>query len=523
MNKFFNLLYVNLLDMFNFNKIAVARKEGVKSNLEIRTVVIAIFTIIACYIVYSFMVKTPLSNSYNYLGFGFLFSTFYCFLADISLIEPVIFNSSDNDVLFSYPITKNQIVFSKLFSVYLKNIFVVLVIMLSCLLAFARITSVNETLVLLYLVCTIFIPFVPIIVCTLIAYINAYLKVKCQNIVASLIRLVFFVLLGVGIILVIGRNSLNGASFIEVLVNRLNIVYPYGYLFLDIVQNQHVLFFFLFIFLNILFIYLYNSIMSDNIMKICSMLQGINKKHDFKYKKSHNAHQVLGIIRKELINLFNNRTYLFSSFGITVVIFALIIIGFNVINIDSFQKIENFSVYFNNYGPALLGSCNSFALMTISSMSLEKEHFQILRSMPVSMTKIIFSKWLINVLLASVFVIIEAVLIIIKFNITKLSMILWIAVPLMVVMFMCMTGILLDYVFISKREKSDNVIVRQRVIVMIVPIISLTVGLLPIFLNIQIKYNYFSGAYLVLLLVLLLIEVLFMVFNRKKLITNLFN
>ncbi len=523
MNKFFKLLFINLLDMFNANKIAVARKEGVRSNLEIRTIIIAIFTIIGGYIVYSFMSGTTFNNNYYCLGLGFLFSTIYCFLTDISLIEPVIFNSSDNDVLFSYPITKNQIVFSKLCSVYLKNIFVVIIIMLACMLAFAKHAAVNETLVLLYTVCTFFIPFVPIIVCTIIAYINAYLKVKINKFLANVIRIVFFVLLGLGIILLIGKNSLSGTGIYEVIVERLNIAYPFGYLFLDIIQNQNIIFFFLFVFLNVLFIYLYNNIMSDNIMKICSMLQGVNKNHSFNYKKTSNAHPVGGMLKKEYINLFSNKTYLISSFGITVVVFALIIIGLNVIDISVLDKIENFRVYFNNYGPAILGAVNALSLMTISIMSLEKDHFQMLRTMPVSMTKIIFAKWLSNVLLSSVFVIIEAILFIIKFKITKISILLWIIVPLMVVMFMCMTGLLLDYVFISKREKSDNVIIRQRIIVMVLPIISLTVGLLPVFLNIQIKYNYFSAAYLVLLLVLLVAEVLFMVFNKKKLISNLFN
>jgi len=523
MNKLFKLLYVNLLDMFNFNKIAVARKDGVRSNLEIRTVIVAIFTIIGGYIVYSFMARTPLNNNYYYLGIGFLFSTIYCFITDLSLIEPIIFNSSDNEVLFAYPITKNQIVFSKLFSVYLKNIFVVLIIMLACFLAFAKNSPVSETLFLLYFVCTIFIPFVPIVLCTIIGYFNAYIKVKFKKIIANTIRILFILLLGIGIVLLIGRNNLNGVGFFEVLVKRLNLVYPFGYLFLDIVQKQSVIFFFLFIFLNVLFIYLYNNIMSDNIMKICSMLQGVNKKHNFEYKRSNNAHRVMGIMKKELINIFNNKTYLFSAFGITATVFCLLIIGVNVVDIKALKQINNFSIYFNNYGPALLGTFNSLSLMTISSLSLEKDHFQILRSMPVSMTKIIFAKWFINVLLTSIFVIIEAVVVIIKFEITKISILLWIIVPIMVVMFMCMTGILLDYVFISKREKSDNVIIRQRVIVMIIPLISLTVGLLPVFLNVQIKYDYFSGAYLVLLLILLLIEVLFMIFNRKKLISNLFS
>ena len=57
MNKLLKLLYVNILGLFDFNKIAVARKEGVKSNLEKRGIVTGIATLICGYIIYSFLSK----------------------------------------------------------------------------------------------------------------------------------------------------------------------------------------------------------------------------------------------------------------------------------------------------------------------------------------------------------------------------------------------------------------------------------------------------------------------------------
>jgi ABC-2 type transport system permease protein len=448
----------------------------------------------------------------------------FCVVIDISLIEPVVFKNNDNDVLFSYPLTKNQIVFSKLFNVYLKNIFIVLVIMTSSLFAFMKFSSVNEVLVLLYYVCSLFIPFVPIVIITFVSYLNDYFKIKWNKVLFFISKyLLFALIIGTIILIVKEKNFSSMGLAIDYLIKGINLIYPMGYIFVQTIMNESVFLFLLYIFLNILFISLYNSVMSNNILKICSLLQGVNKNHHFEYKKSIKLNKTLGIIRKEIINLFNNKIYLFSSFGTNVVMLLLIVIGINMINIDNLKSIEYFNVYFNNFGPALLGCINTLNVMTISSISLEKENMQMFRTMPVSMSKILFSKWLVNILLSSGFVIVEAILFVIHSKINGIAMLLWFLLPLFILMFMTLTGLVLDYTFVSKKETSDNVIVRQRIIVFVPTVLSLVIGLFPVLINAGIKRNYFSGAYLLLMLIFILAEIVYLIINREKLLKRLFN
>ena len=340
MNKLLKLLYVNILGLFDINKIATARKEGVKSNLEKRTIILGIATLICGYIIYSILIKFNLSNNYNYLMIGFFLSTLFCISTNITIIEPIIFKNNDNDILFSYPITKNQIVFSKLFSVYLKNIFIVLVIMVACLFAFMNFQSVNETLVLLYFVCSLFIPFVPIVLITFLAYINDYFKVKSSKVLFYLIKYLLMLLLFLGLYIVIKGNAFSNVDDgSKYLIRILNTIYPLGYIFIETLSKESIIFFLLYVMLNVCFIYLYNSIMSNNIMKICSLLQGVNKNHHFVYKKHLRLSKTSGLIRKEILNLFNNKLYLISSFGINVLILILIVLGINMINIDKIKII----------------------------------------------------------------------------------------------------------------------------------------------------------------------------------------
>ena len=102
-------------------------------------------------------------------------------------------------------------------------------------------------------------------------------------------------------------------------------------------------------------------------------------------------------------------------------------------------------------------------------------------------------------------------------------MVLWFVLPLVILLFMSLTGLLLDYTFVSKKEPSDNVIIRQRLVVFVPTVLSIVVGLFPIFLNMGFKRNFFSGAYLMIFLILIGIEICYLLINREKLIKNLFN
>lgn len=122
MNKLFKLIYVNLLNLFDINKIIIAREDGVKSNLEKRTILVGLINVIYAYFLYLILDKLSLKDTSLLLVIGYFVSTLVCFGSNLSTVESLIFKSDDTDFLFSYPVSRNQILFSKLFTVYLKNL-----------------------------------------------------------------------------------------------------------------------------------------------------------------------------------------------------------------------------------------------------------------------------------------------------------------------------------------------------------------------------------------------------------------
>ena len=62
MNKLFKLIYVNLLGLFDINKIIIAREDGVKSNLEKRVIIVALINVVYAYFLYVILNKLVVTD-----------------------------------------------------------------------------------------------------------------------------------------------------------------------------------------------------------------------------------------------------------------------------------------------------------------------------------------------------------------------------------------------------------------------------------------------------------------------------
>ena len=52
--------------------------------------------------------------------------------------------------------------------------------------------------------------------------------------------------------------------------------------------------------------YLYTLVITNNYLKICSLLKGVKKNNEFKLKETSNKKKLGGLINKELLSLLNN-------------------------------------------------------------------------------------------------------------------------------------------------------------------------------------------------------------------------
>ena len=525
MNKLFKLIYVNLLGLFDINKIIIAREDGVKSNLEKRTILVVLMNLVYTYFFYVILSKITLEDKTLILVMGFFISTILCFSSDLSTVESLIFKSDDIDFLFSYPVTKNQILFSKLFTIYLKNLLTVALFMIVCILSYYNSGGViNETLFIMILVVSLTIPIIPIVLATIISYVDDYYKTKTHNsILYKVIRIIILaVVFGLLILLFKGIKVDNLDNMFLTFLDRANYVYPINIIFHSMLFNESVLLFIVMIVIPILCCYLYTFVISNNYLKICSLLKGVKKEKEFNLKKSSNLGKILGMFRKEVISLFKNKVYLKTSFSFSLLFTIILIVVCNVIDIDELNNINNMNIYVSLYLPMILSFMGSSGCSTISSMSLEKDNMQMLRTMPISIGKVLFGKWLVNIVIGIIFVIINGTVVMVFLDIDKWTIMFSFLLPFLSLLLVSLTGLILDYRFIEKNETEDNVIVKQRIITMVPIFMSLCIGIGPFFLPIYNEYRYLLGAFILVFVIMMIIEWLYLLINRKKLISNLF-
>lgn len=526
MNKFFKLVYVNLLNLFDINKIIVARSEGVKSSLEKRSIITGLIALFYMIVIYKVFGIFDLENKYLLLSLAFIISTFTCFFMNLFTIEPLIFKNEDNDILFSYPLSRHQILFSKLFNVYLKNMFFVAIIMISSYLSFYNHGGVlSDTKILMGILVSLVIPFIPMVLATCIAYFNDYFKFKNNNNYKyKLLKYVFIILVFLGMFLLFKNIRVESLEQgFEVILRKFGYIYPLLIFFYNAIKFENIFFFLLVILIPIAIIYIYTLVISNNYLKICSLLKGVKKKEKFVFKKTTNYGRIGGLLRKEYNFLFNNKNYLISSFGVLIFGPIITLVLFSFINVDKISQIRSIYHYFSLYVPVFLGVIASLGCSTISAMSLEKENIQTLRTLPISMSNILFSKWFVNVSVNVLFVIINGVIASYYLNGNLWNILFVFVVPLFMVMLVSLTGLVLDYRFIEKNEMNDNYIIKQRLITMVPMFFAFILGVIILIFPVYGKYKLLLACYIFILIIFMLIEIIYLMFNNKKLIKGLFN
>lgn len=520
MNKLIKLIYVNILSLFNINQIFIAREEGVKSNFETKAIIMGIILLFFGYLIYNLFDKISLTYNYLLLSVGFLISTLICFIINITSIEPIIFKNNDTDLLFSMPITRQQILFSKLFSIYIKNLIGVFIVMISFLVLYiSKVGEISDTFLLIYLITSLTIPFIPMVASSIITYCDDYLKTKYNNNITY--KITKSSLVGIVLIIFVILILTNGSSNIETIIAKVNGFYLFSYLFTYSLVNENIIAFIASVGIPILLLYLFYEVISNNYLRICSILKGVKKKIEFKYRKAYNMKSTLGVFRKEIISLFQNKVYLTSSYAPLIGFsFTLFIILKNV-DFTQFSDIKFFDLYFNTYLPPILATLVTFSNSSISAMSLEKENLKMLTTMPIKFEKIFLGKLLVNISIGTIFVLINGLITIFLLNLKKIEILLCFLLPEIALIFVSATSLLLDTIFIEKTQSDDNTIIKQRLINLVPMCLSILIGILPILLPLTDRYYFTLGSYIMAMLFILFIEYITFKLKRKSLIEKI--
>ena len=523
MIKLIKLIYINLLSLLDYNKIIIANNNNVKSGYEYKPILLVILSIIYGYI--SYVLLTLLGKVVDdktiILNIIFIFTTILSIVISIYCSNNTLYNSEDNDYLYSLPIKKNYIILSKLFNIYIKNILFILIFLISGLLAYNNYVKVDETISLIYFIIAIFIPIIPIIIASIISYIINYLKTKEDTKINFIIKISLLLILSLIVFLIFKYKSNNIETNLKNITKILSFIYPIYYLYKITINYNNLITLFIYIAIIIGPLHIFTKYLSNNYIRMCSILNGVKKTKKFIYPKTPQRTKFSGFMHKEYLTIINNKKYFNTSFRTSLTITIAMLIALLLININKIQEIELFNTYFNIFIPVLLSFVVCINSSTISSISIERENIELLKSYPISFNKILLAKYLIGFLFHLIFIIINALIITIFFRPVLFTIVMCYITPIISSLFANLLYLILDYKYPAKNEKSETNILNQRILSFIPPITGIIIGFTQLFLPIINNYKIVVLTHTLVLILLTIALIIYLIINNKKFYNNL--
>ena len=118
----FRLLMLNISSATNSEKIRIAKENKLHDSSEIKLIFIGIIVFVLSYLVYWVTNNFLLDMKYNILIISYIIASVMVLIDNLNNIKSVLIYKSEDDYLFSLPLTSTEIILSKLFLTYLKNL-----------------------------------------------------------------------------------------------------------------------------------------------------------------------------------------------------------------------------------------------------------------------------------------------------------------------------------------------------------------------------------------------------------------
>ena len=444
-----------------------------KNKKQSKAVPIFIYCLIMlCFFAYANMFIDPLKQS----NLAFIVLSLFVFLtAILTLIEGIyktgslLFNCKDDDLLLSLPIKRSTVLFVRIFKFYIFELLYNTVFMLPVIVAYAIRVDVDWTFYLTSFFMILLLPVIPIVISCIIGVITSGLssRFKYKNLVQIIITTIFFVgLMYVSLNLqdIIKRLTENASSLNEIITK---IYYPAG-AFVNLVTDFKVVDLLIFIGINVGLFALIVFLISKIYFKINSRTKSISVVYKKDYKVKTNS--VMNALIKKEWKRFTNSPVFITNAGLGLVLYLIMCI-LVAVNFDMFSGLiasQGFKIteaevvkYIPIVSVALIAGGSFLTSITSSMISLEGKSFNILKSLPVSTSKLILAKVLSAVLVMLPFIFIGNAILFIKYDFTILQMLLVLAVSVILPLISELIGIIMNLKYPKMDAESDVEVVKQ--------------------------------------------------------------
>lgn len=475
MKKIVSLIKVSLNHDMNIFKI------NSKNNKILTRYIIPILLAIYLMIMLG-IYSNKLINILHPFKLEFIALTLFCLsISIISLIEGIykssslLFNCKDDDLLFSLPIKKETILFTRIFKFYVFELIYNSLFILAPMIIYAVKLTPNWTYYISSIIAILILPIVPIVLSCIIGYIITIIssKFKGKNLVQTIITTAF--------LLLVLYISYNMDSFIDNITKNAQsindiitkIYYPVG-AYISLINDFKITTLITYILVHIVI-----SVITIYVLgKVYFKINSNNKKVIKKQSKNNNKNYIIktnsktiSFIKKELNRFFSTPVFITNAgFGLVLFIIACILLSYKSDTfINTVMKTNtgtniNIDFIYNIFPIVTFGiiTFTSFMTSITSSMiSLESKSINILKSLPIKPIEIIIYKVLAALVIMLPCILIGDLIIFIKFKFKLTSIILLLISSIILPLLSELIGIYANLKYPKLDATNDTEIVKQ--------------------------------------------------------------
>lgn len=537
MKKLTSLIKACMTD--NMNLFRVKSKNQSEKSKKIIPIVLALLIFFMIYSYADMMIEPLVEVHLEYI----ILTIFVALTSLLTLIEGVyksgnlLFNCKDDDLLFSLPIKKSTILFIRIFKFYLFEILYNSLFLLPAMFAYVQHVNVDVTYYIVSIIAILLLPIIPIVISCIIGFLTTTFssKFKFKNIAQIIITMfilvvVFFASSNVqGLI----ENLAQNATSINEIITR--VYYPAG-AYIKLVTEFNVQDLLVFVAINILVFVVSIFILSKVYFRINSSskeTKSVNKNINKNYKITTNK-ITTSLVKKELNKFINTPVFVVNAaFGLVLFIVCCAVIVFKVdgiIEALATKELEVTAEQINSYIPAVLFVLISFAAfmssITSSMISLEGKSFNILKSLPVKPSTIIFSKILSAAIIMIPLILLGDVIVFVRFNFSILEIIEIIIASVILPLISATIGILVNLKYPKMDAENDTEVIKQSMSSMVsvfagMILTGITIFLVVVFIMIGTAVDIVVLVGVILYLILYLILRLYLIKNSVKLFNKI--
>ena len=462
---------ISLLKAVLSQDMNMFKYQAKRNSSKLKKILFPIFLFILVGIsigTYAYMIGEELAKvnlTYIMLSMFIMMVTIMTFIEGIYKSQGILFEAKDNDLLFSLPIQKSQILFVRIFKLLLFQYIYNLMFLLPAFIIYIYFESPTINFYIISILMTLLIPIIPTIISSILGYIikSSSSHFKAKKIVQTLFSSVIF--------LAIFFLSLNIESFIQDIAKTATsindmitkIYYPLG-LYINLITKIDIKDLIQLLLINIIPFIIFIIIGSKNYFSIISSSKETTIKNK-KKKTIIKRKQIFSLTKKEIKRYLSSPIYMFNtSFGLLLSIIVTIYLCIK--GQDIFDKVlENYGINSNISLPLIFFYFILFVgfmtSISSSSISLEGKTINITKSLPIKENKLLNSKILTCFIIELPFIIFSSVLFFIKFRPNLFYIITILLVGILSVFINANVGLIINLKYPKMNATNDTEVVKQ--------------------------------------------------------------